>query len=126
MLLPVISCAILALTGSAYADGKQGKVNTANMGCDLSGLSSTPGMKARFFSYSYDDQSDYSNPSFYASDYTNGGLVTTALVNNPNFYYTNHASTTAIGEVYGVNIEATNFAMDLTGYFYGMFAIALT
>ncbi|GMM27443.1 hypothetical protein DAMA08_001590 [Martiniozyma asiatica (nom. inval.)] len=130
MLFSVLSGAILALAGSVQASSDQAKVKTANMGCDLTGLSVTPGMKARFFSYSYNDQTDVSDPAFYASGYTNGGLVTTALVEDPNFYYTEHPSTTATANIYGVDIEATNFAMDLTGYFYaeesGLYAFDMT
>lgn len=126
MRLGVFSLLSLALsyTKSANADF-QGKVETANVGCSITGLESVNGFSANIYSYTFSDVSDYTNTAFYNGDYSTAGLVTTvSLVDEPNFNNNQGYATETSGSLYGVEIPITNFALELTGYFYGMYLIS--
>ena len=115
LLVSALSCA-----GTALADF-QGKLIAQNEGCDIKNIKSVNGFSANIYSYTYSDMSDYSNTAYFQNGFTQAGLITT-IANVPDAQFDNNqgfeVSTT--GELWGVNIPITNFALDLSGYFYGM------
>lgn len=89
------------------------------MGCDISGMSSTAGYQANIYSYKAGDTADFSRTDYYLSSYAAGGPITSGFVADPQFISTNNAlgDTKTIGSL---EVPISNFAMELTGYFYGM------
>ena len=121
MRFSTFSLASLAISWSStvLADF-QGKLNSANQGCSISGIQSVNGYSANIYSYTLSDLA-YTNTNYYNGNYKNPGLVTTVpIVENPNFARNEGFATAASGELFGAEIPITNFALELTGYFYGM------
>lgn len=99
----------------------EGKLITSNQGCSISGISSVNGFSANIYSYSYSDLSDYSNTAYFNGGYNSDLITTVSLVADPNFNSNNGYSTTATDLLWGAEVPITNFAAELTGYFYGMY-----
>ena len=123
MRFSTFSLASLALSwsSSVLADF-QGRLSSANHGCSISGIQSVNGYSAKFYSYTYSDLT-YTDTNYYNGAYTKPGLITTvANVPSANFVANDGYATTASGELFGAEIPITNFALELTGYFYGTYS----
>lgn len=83
--------------------GLIGKVE-ATAAC-LPSSTSSNGFTAKFYQYDFGDESTFSTAAYMASGYANGELLNT------------ESGITNILIAYGYSLDATNFTVELTGYF---------
>lgn len=112
--------ALLALVASAAGLGQQGKVATSNTGCDLSAMVGSPGFQASVFSYPIGNTQMFSSTGFYLSGYSDNGLITTGLLADAQFSQQINGNDEVSGTIGSLEVPMSNFALELTAYFYGM------
>ncbi|KAG0670745.1 hypothetical protein C6P42_003809, partial [Pichia californica] len=112
-----ISIISLGLITPAVADF-EGKLANSNVGCAISGVTMTNGFSANIYAYPFSDMSDYSNTAYFNGDYATSLLTTVANVADPNFVNNQGYASSTTSNLWGVDLPITNFAAQLTGYFY--------
>lgn len=112
---------LMNLASMANALGSQGKVETSNIGCDISGLQSTKGYSANVYTYPLDNTQYYSQTDYYLSSYAMSAPITTGILSSGQFLQTVNANDVETGTIGSLVFPVSNFAMELTGYFYGKF-----
>lgn len=111
---------VLTFSSFARADF-DGQLQTTNIGCNIPNLNPVHGFTANIYSYAYNDLSDYTNTAFFNGGYSSSLITTVANVVDPNFINTAGYPGPTTSKLYGVDVPITNFAMELSGYFYGMY-----
>lgn len=110
----------LAFANFASADF-DGILKTTNIGCNIPNFNPAHGLSANIYSYAFNDLSDYQNTAFFNGGYASNLITTIPTVLDPNYVQTNGYAGQASSLLYGVQVPITNFAMELTGYFLGMY-----
>lgn len=112
--------AFLALLSSAAGLGDQGKVVTSNTGCDLSNMVGSAGFQASVFSYPIGNTQQFSSTGFYLGGYSDNGLITNGFVSDAQFSQQINGNQQQMGTIGSLEVPISNFALELTAYFYGM------
>jgi hypothetical protein len=112
---------LLSLAGLVLADRDVTNVSSDGLGCTATVASSSVGFNANFYNYALDNLIDFNNNDWIANSFTEYGLSkSTTGVTDPNFTF--DALQVDAASLYGfqsINIEHT--ALQLTGYFIGMY-----
>ncbi|GME69741.1 unnamed protein product [Ambrosiozyma monospora] len=108
---------ILSFVGATQAATTTNKGTGCNFKTGSNDL--TPGFNAKFFSYEYNDSSDFSDADFYATRYSESGSMITSLsgITDPNFSTSYKPYNVKTGAIYGADVTFTNIVLELSGYF---------
>lgn len=109
------------MSSTSSGHGGHGGHENSPTGCALTSGISTPGYLAKFFPYTLGDANHVSDKSYYESGYQNKPVLALIPgVSLVNFVWTDPVSDPKVpvqGLIYGFDVTATNFTMELTGYF---------
>jgi hypothetical protein len=107
MMFPILASMLLWISASNAA------IQSSIVGCDFNAIASHPGFNAVLYNYDHPQTTAYSDPAFYAGGFQTGNVAGTASgITNINFSIAGGRE-----DVYGVEVDGSNFAMDYTGYF---------
>jgi hypothetical protein len=105
-----------------WISASNAEIRTSIIGCDFDAIASHPGFNAVLYNYDQPQTTAVSDPAFYAGGFQMGNIAGTASgITNINFSVPG-----GDGNVYGVDIDSSNFAMDYTGYFRRMYSNSIT
>ena len=92
-------------------------LQTSVVGCNFDAISSNPGFDGTFYQYSDMATSLVSDPNFYAQGYQSGSVIGVASdISEINFSIPG-----GVQDINGVTVNSSNFAIEYTGYFKGMY-----
>jgi hypothetical protein len=107
--------AALVFANTSFADAN---IQSSNVACDISAISSNPGFVGSVYQFTQTETQYYSNPSFYAEGYKTEGSFVSAASNIASIDFSLPGGSQTL---YGVPVDSSNFAVEYTGYFYGMY-----
>ncbi|GAV30106.1 hypothetical protein PMKS-003613 [Pichia membranifaciens] len=113
MRVSLLSALLLAAPIVAAGDLLQ----TSVVGCNFDAISSNPGFDGKFYQFSDMATSLVSDPNFYAQGYQSGSVIGVASdISEINFSIPG-----GVQNINGVSVNSSNFAIEYTGYFKGMY-----
>lgn len=106
--------AFVLFTNLIFADD----IQKTNVACNIDAISSIAGFQCNIYQFTSPQTNHYSDPSFYAEGYKSAGSLVGSASNIVDLDFNLPGGDQTL---YDIHFDSSNYAIEYTGYFKGMF-----